>query len=423
MKQQRDSKKRIAFPIQLFSEQDSAVATPREIHIVPTGEWEHWSGYEFEITPQTIAEIVANFKAGVRRDLPITAGHDDGMSGETPAVGWFTDLIDRGVNGLYGVVEWNDEGLRFLSGKMFKYFSAEIDFDLHDDETDQDYGVVLTGGALTNKPFFKQLDLDPSFGFSDEDRKSAASVLMFSVPSIMKQFNTQSMDLNEILAKKPEDLSDEEKAFVVEHKDELNDEQKTAFESVLPATGDEGGSDEGTGAGADEGNDNGDSGADSNVNASEKGKKGKGGKMVTLSEAEVTALRSKADAGQRAFEKLELSERKAMIEKITLSESNKDGRFLPKQGGALEGFVKTLSEKQRDQFVNLINNMPKAQLFGKIGDGGSTGNDVAKEVETAVQSAIKASEGKLSYSAAVKKVLRENPSLEKRYNESLGENE
>ena len=202
MKQLSDSKKRIAFPVQLFDEGSSDVATPREIHIVPTGEWTHWSGFEFEITSDTIAKMVANFKAGAVRDVPITAGHD-GMQ-ETPAVGWFVDLIDRGVNGLYGLVEWNDEGQRLLSGKMFKYFSAEIDFDRFDLETEEEYGPVLTGGALTNHPFFKQLDLDPSEGFDDGAKK--APVMMFNVPSIMKQFNFDTMDLKEILAKKPEDL-------------------------------------------------------------------------------------------------------------------------------------------------------------------------------------------------------------------------
>jgi hypothetical protein len=48
-----------------------------------------------------IKEFVQNFNNHVRGDIPITAGHDNGMSGgELPAIGWFTDVIDRGVNGL-----------------------------------------------------------------------------------------------------------------------------------------------------------------------------------------------------------------------------------------------------------------------------------------------------------------------------------
>jgi hypothetical protein len=35
--------------------------------------------------------------------------------GELPAIGWFKELIDHGVSGLYAVVEWTDEGIHGLS--------------------------------------------------------------------------------------------------------------------------------------------------------------------------------------------------------------------------------------------------------------------------------------------------------------------
>jgi hypothetical protein len=50
-------------------------------------------------TSQDIAEFVKKLKDRVRLDLRITAGHDNGMSGgELPAIGWFKDLIERGVS-------------------------------------------------------------------------------------------------------------------------------------------------------------------------------------------------------------------------------------------------------------------------------------------------------------------------------------
>jgi hypothetical protein len=97
-----DSKKRIAFSIQLFAEGSADVQIPDEIHVVPTGKWDHPAYGEMEITSAHIAEFVKNFKDKVRLKIPITQGHDNGMSGgELPAVGWFTDVIDRGVNGLW----------------------------------------------------------------------------------------------------------------------------------------------------------------------------------------------------------------------------------------------------------------------------------------------------------------------------------
>ena len=72
-------KKRIAF-VQLFAEA-AASAVPDKIHVVPTGKWAHPVYGEMEITPADITEFVQNFSRGVRRDVQITQGHDNGMSG------------------------------------------------------------------------------------------------------------------------------------------------------------------------------------------------------------------------------------------------------------------------------------------------------------------------------------------------------
>jgi hypothetical protein len=122
---EHDSKKRIAFPI-LLPEGRSFAEQTGELHVVPTGTRDHPVYGEMEITSADIREFVQNFKDKVRRDIPITAGHDNGMSGELPAIGWFTQLYDRGVSGLYADVTWTDEGVRLLRENAFKYFSPEF---------------------------------------------------------------------------------------------------------------------------------------------------------------------------------------------------------------------------------------------------------------------------------------------------------
>ena len=110
--------------------------------------------------------------------------------------------------------------------------------------------------------------------------------------------------------------------------------------------------------------------------------------------------------------------------KLTFSESNKEGRILPKQKEAVVAFMFSLDAKQRDQFRNIINSLPTKQIFGELGDGGTTETTtegVAKEVDTAVKDAIKASEGTLTYSAALLKVFSEKPNLKSRYEAALGE--
>lgn len=407
MTQPSDSKKRIAFPIQLFNESGTGVAIPDEIHIVPTGKWDHPVYGEMEITSDDIAEFHRNFKDGVRLDLRITAGHDNGMSGgELPAIGWFKELYDRGVNGLWAYVEWTDEGKKLLSDRAFKYFSPEFFQVYQDPETGEKRENVLVGGALTNSPYFKEL----------------TPVVAFSEPSIMKQFNSQTMDIKDILAKKPEELSAEEKAFLVEHKAELTDEQKTAFESVIPAEGgeDEGG--EGTGDGAGDGDGNGEGAAPAPLTASETNR---GGKTISMSEAEVSALKKAANDGAMAFAEVEKMKLNAEVEKLTFSESNKEGRILPKQKEAVVAFMFSLNTKQRDQFRNIISTLPTKQIFGELGDGGSTNattlDGVAKEVKDAANAEIKASEGKLDYASAVQKVFAEKPDLKRRYDDALDE--
>lgn len=404
----RDRKKPIAFPIQLYGEGSAFAELPTEIHVVPTGRWSHPVYGEMEITSEHITEFKRNFDSGVRRDLPITQGHDNGMSGgELPAVAWFKELHDRGVAGLYATVEWTDEGKELLKNRSFKYLSPEFYEVYEDPETQEKYYHVLVGAALTNKPYFKELD----------------PVVTFSEPLITHQFTEDTMDLKTILAKKPEELSAEEKAFVVEHKSELSSEESTAFASVLGDAGEtpeeKVAREEKEAGDANEANGlNRDGSPKEPVTASEKG-------FVKISAAEHAILTKKANEGALALQKIEASERTAMVAKMTFSDTNKEGHFSVAQAGALEGFIKTLSETQKSQFVNLINKMPKADasLFTETGDAGSS---VAKAVFAEVQAEAKKlmdANKALKYSEAVKQVMRANPDLEKRYNESVSAGE
>jgi phage I-like protein len=401
MSKERDSKKRIAF-VQLFAEAAASAAVPEEIHVVPTGTWNHPMYGEMEITPADIAEFVQNFSRGVRLDIPITAGHDNGMSGgELPAIGWFTELIDRGAAGLYASTKWTAEGKQLLTDGSFKYFSPEFYEQYSDPETGVKYGHVLVGGALTNKPYFKELE---------------PVVAQFSEPDIMNQFNLD-MKLKDILAKEPAKLSELEKAFVKEHKSELNAEQTTAFASVFdesaPAETEEekaareekeqGDANEAAGKNRD---------GSVKVEASEKG-------TVVITAAELAALRSKADKGQEAFSQVETMKLDAEVSKMIFSATNAEGRILPKSKDAIVSFMKTLSEKQRDQFRNIVNALPTSKMFGELGDAGKqvdASETAVAKIDALVKEAVKASEGKLSYSAALAKVTKENPKLASEYN-------
>jgi phage I-like protein len=90
-------------------------------------------------------------------------------------------VVDRGVNGLWAGVKWTDEGVQLLEQRAFKYFSPEFYEMYEDPETRKKYSHVLVGGALTNKPYFKELE----------------AVVAFSEPSIIHQFS-EDMNLKEM---------------------------------------------------------------------------------------------------------------------------------------------------------------------------------------------------------------------------------
>lgn len=410
----RDSKKRIAFPILIGSSFSEHVSEEGliELHVVPVGKWDHPAYGEMEFTSNDIAEFVANFRAGIRKDIPITAGHDSMR--ETPAIGWFKELYDRGVNGLWALVEFTEEGKRLLRTKAFKYFSPEIMRVYEDPATGERYENVLIGGALTNSPFFRELE---------------APVAAFSEHSIMNQFNDNSMNLEEILAKNADQLTEDEAAFLRENSEDLTAEQRSAFESVLEdgGEGDEGGSEGGDegGNGAGEGNDDGGDGAEGQgeegaapVAASDKGKKG----VVMMSETEVAALRARADQGHQAFTELQKMKIAAQVDALTFSESNRTGRLLPKQKDATVKFLFSLKQSQRDQFVNIIKALPEVKSFSsEIGDGGDVaGTTALRKFEEKVQEVMKANDG-MKYSDAVNKVAAQHPEIYQEYENSLGE--
>ena len=141
-----------SFPICLA---DAKISKKMKIHVIPVGEWKHAFYGDMKITAEDISEFVQHFNQKIRKGVYITEGH--GL-GEQPALGWFTELMNKGEDGLWGTVEWTKKGRELLEDKAYKYFSPEF-FNVYEDpETHKFYNNVLTGGALTNSPYFKELE-------------------------------------------------------------------------------------------------------------------------------------------------------------------------------------------------------------------------------------------------------------------------
>ena len=97
---------------------------PSEIQVLPTGKWNHPAYGPIVIDASDISEFKQNFDKGLRRDIPITEGHE--TFDEKPAIAWFKELVDKGAGGLWATVEWTKKGKTLLAERAYKYFSPEF---------------------------------------------------------------------------------------------------------------------------------------------------------------------------------------------------------------------------------------------------------------------------------------------------------
>lgn len=381
-------------PFEFDAKEKDTVAIPSKVHLIPIGQWEHDLYGPIIINAADIREYQQNFNAGVRKGVFITAGHEG--YNELPAVGWITEVESRDT-GLWGTVEWNELGKETLNDKQFKFFSPEMYRDYEDPQSHQFFRNVLTGGALTKSPYFKELE---AVVFSDRNIKSN-----------FEENKNMTKTLEEVLAiEDVATLTAEEKALVKENEATLTDEQKTKFapalEVITEAPKTEAPAEEipTTETPAEK------------IEASDK-------KIVQISASEFALLTDKANKGAEALTKLNASELNASVEALMFSSTNKAGSFLPKSKDTLRAFMETLNDAQKAKFNSLMKELPKNQLFTEVGAGAGAVEGTAKaEVEAKIDEKVSASEKagkKMSYSEALKEVMSENKELSARYNEEL----
>lgn len=126
------------------------------IHALPIGKYDHPVYGPMDFT----AEKVNNFALSVKQktrgtDLDIDYDHKQDPSKGDKAAGWVKDAEVR-ADGLYLNVNWTPSAAQALKDGEYRYFSPEFD-----DEWTDAQGVkhtdILFGGALTNRPFLKDL--------------------------------------------------------------------------------------------------------------------------------------------------------------------------------------------------------------------------------------------------------------------------
>lgn len=396
---------------------DSQGNAPSSIELLRTGKWDTpWHG-DFEITLADLHEFAANFAKGIGlvegdNRIPLNYAHESWDK----AAGWITAVsVDETRQALVGSVEWTTEAEQALKDKQWAYISPEFNprgYPWEDPEGGED-GIpvfvnnVITGAALTNIPLFKKLKPIMASRLPSKKKADVTS------GDGKKPNQGEPMKLEDILAKQVSDRSDEEKAFLSDHKSELSAEQQTqldteASDAEAKAQADKEAADKAAAEKAEA-----DAKAAEEAARLEAARKG----QTTISADRLAKLEADAQAGREAKAELERTKADGIV-----ASAVKDGRI---KSGDKEGWVKQLLASHGDsrtQLESLLASLPANETLGvELGGAGKTvSTDAGEELHSKVTASIKASAEKgkvVPYSQARREVLDAEPELAQRVKE------
>ena len=366
-----------------------------EIEVLTEGLWEHELYGEIEITPEDINLFIENFNNKARKiDIAVDQEHMP----EKGAVGWFKELkkvISNGVTRLKATIEWTPVGVDMLKQSIYKYFSPEFDFEYEDPETHETVRNVLLGGALTNRPYFKSLapvQLSENIFINESSinlqNKKGGEQIMTKEELVAKLAENETYEL-------PEDASEEERALLVEVKAEAEVAQKE-----LKAEPEEGEEPE----------------TENPAENEEEGEKGEGEGEAPVQGSEVPSAKEfnqvKSELGVLR-KKMRFQEIDETVRGYTFSESNPEGRLLPKSKEVAQKLLMSLTSRQGKMFDEFVKNLPKinSMMFDEMGGSGDSVK-ASEELNAKVDTIAK--ELGITFGQALKKVSADNPELIKK---------
>lgn len=122
------------------------------VHALPLGSYKHPIYGTIDITLDRVKRFAQSVVDKVRGIEPsINYDHNN----NAPAAGWVKNAEQRS-DGLWLFVEWTADAVDAIKKKTYRYFSAEF-ADEWDNSQDKKFSDVILGGALTNRPFMKNL--------------------------------------------------------------------------------------------------------------------------------------------------------------------------------------------------------------------------------------------------------------------------
>jgi phage I-like protein len=126
------------------------------VHAMGIGTYKHPVWGDITFTPERIKQFAANVNNKVRGvDPDIDYDHKQDAAKGNEAAGWVKQAEARS-DGLWLLVDWTKTAVTKIKEKAYRYFSPEFD-DAWVDSNGVKHENVLFGGALTNRPFLKDL--------------------------------------------------------------------------------------------------------------------------------------------------------------------------------------------------------------------------------------------------------------------------
>ncbi len=130
------------------------VKKPTWIQAFPLGSYDHPVYGQIKIDPERVKRFAQNINSSIR-DQQLDIDYDHKENGGK-AAGWVLSADARN-DGLWIQVDWTDAAYASIKNKEYKYFSPEFVDEWQHPKTQQTFQDVMFGGAITNRPFLKDI--------------------------------------------------------------------------------------------------------------------------------------------------------------------------------------------------------------------------------------------------------------------------
>lgn len=381
------------------------------IQIMKSGAWDDDYGHgQFEITRDDLQMFKDNFdnrEAGV--DIFVDFEHAsaepwkyaDPTAGR--AAGKFIALTIQG-DALFAEIEWTKEAVSMIRDGQYNYFSPEFFTEKKDAESGKVINNLLVAGALTNRPFLKNMVPVTATDRGSKKKLPLNTLLTFNETSMLKS-TCHDAELSTDGKYICTECGEADAKLLAAHEAGKKLAEKSAKKSVK-AGEEDGGTDED----ADE--------EEEEEEGEEKGEEKdepKSAREVAL-RREIRKLRDDSEKSNKKWRETDRRLREMEVDEevdaLMYSEANKNGKLLDASREAVTELLLSdnMSSKDKETLRALIETLPNLKFSERGTASKPVGqSDTEKKFDEEVTKAMR--EGKLDYTTALRQVKAEHPEL------------